>query len=31
LATLIAMLASDSIEFLQGSIIVIDGGQYRYM
>lgn len=31
LATLIAMLASDSIEFLQGSIIVMDGGQYRYV
>src|ERR1019366_4392485 len=31
LATLIAMLASDSIEFLQGSIIVIDGGQYRHV
>jgi hypothetical protein len=29
LATLIAMLASDSIEFLQGSIIVMDGGQHR--
>ncbi|MDP2410298.1 MAG: SDR family NAD(P)-dependent oxidoreductase [Pseudolabrys sp.] len=31
LATLIAMLASDSIEFLQGAIIVMDGGQYRYV
>lgn len=30
LATLIAMLASDRVEFLQGSIIVMDGGQYRY-
>jgi 3-oxoacyl-[acyl-carrier protein] reductase len=29
LATLIAMLASDSIAFLQGSIIVMDGGQHR--
>jgi NAD(P)-dependent dehydrogenase (short-subunit alcohol dehydrogenase family) len=31
LAILIAMLASDSIEFLQGSIIVMDGGQHRYV
>lgn len=31
LATLITMLASDSIEFLQGSIIVMDGGQYRHL
>jgi len=31
LANLIAMLASDSIEFLQGAIIVMDGGQYRYV
>lgn len=30
LATLVAMLASDSVAFLQGSIIVMDGGQYRY-
>jgi 3-oxoacyl-[acyl-carrier protein] reductase len=30
LAALIAMLASDSVEFLQGAIIVMDGGQYRY-
>jgi 3-oxoacyl-[acyl-carrier protein] reductase len=31
LAALIAMLASDSIEFLQGSIIVMDGGQHRFV
>ena len=29
LANLIAMLASDSVEFLQGSIIDMDGGQTR--